>query len=185
VKADLLSGRLSATGSFFQIRQTNVLEADPAGFYRQIGEGESAGMEIELVGSLAPGLGVRAGYAFLRTEITRDVTGFAGNELPNAPTHKFNLWMRYRFPSGVLQRLTIAGGVVNVADRYTDRTNAVLLPAYTRLDLTARYDIAGPRLTLGLNAFNLTDTRYVTSGAGRVLWAGPPRRIALELGSAF
>jgi outer membrane receptor protein involved in Fe transport len=93
--------------------------------------------------------------------------------------------MRYRFPGGSLARLTIAGGVVHVADRYTDRTNAVLLPAYTRLDATARYEIAGPRLSVGLSAYNLTDARYVTSGAGRVLWAGPPRRIALEIGSAF
>jgi iron complex outermembrane receptor protein len=185
VKADLLGGRISATGSFFKIRQTNVLEADPTGFYRQIGEGKSGGVELELVGSVTRGLGIRAGYAFLRTEITRDAAGFVGRDLPNAPPHKFNLWMRYRFPSGVFDRLMVAGGVVYVADRYTDRTNTIPLAAYTRLDLTARYELAGPKLTLGLSAFNVADTRYVTSGAGRNLWVGAPRRLALEVGAAF
>jgi hypothetical protein len=31
----------------------------------------------------------------------------------------------------------------------------------------------------------LTNTRYVTSGSGFVLWAGAPRRIAVELGYLF
>ena len=80
---------------------------------------------------------------------------------------------------------TIAGGVVHVSDRFTGGDNVVVAPVYTRADATAFYEIAGPRLTLGLSAQNLTNRRYVTSGAGRVFFAGPPRRLALQMTSAF
>ncbi len=75
VKVDLVGGRLSASLAGFGIRQTNVPEADPRGFYRQIGAGESRGLEAEVVGSPTRGLVVRAGYAWTRTEVTRTSRG--------------------------------------------------------------------------------------------------------------
>ena len=59
VKADLMAQRISLTSAVFRIRRTNVPEADPRGFYRQIGEAESQGLELEVVGAVARGLGVR------------------------------------------------------------------------------------------------------------------------------
>ena len=64
VKADLLDRRISVTGAGFRIRRTNVPEADALGFFRQIGEGESHGLELEVVGSVTRGLGLRGGYAW-------------------------------------------------------------------------------------------------------------------------
>jgi outer membrane receptor protein involved in Fe transport len=184
VKAELLNQRLNVTGAGYNIRRTNVPEADIRGFYRQIGEGESHGLELELVGSLARGLGLRAGYAWTSTEITRDSAGFAGRELPNAPRHKTDLWIRYRVPRMQPRSLMIAGGLIHVTDRFTARDNIVIAPAYTRLDLSASYELT-PRLVLGLIAQNITDRRYVTSGNGAVFFAGQPRRLAVQLTSAF
>jgi iron complex outermembrane recepter protein len=129
VKADLLDRRLTVTGAGFRIRRTNVPEADPSGFYRQIGEGESHGLELEAVGALAPGLTTRAGYAWTRSEITRDTLGATGRELPNAPRHKANLWLRYRFESNAVRGLMVAAGVVYESDRFTNRDNVVTVPA--------------------------------------------------------
>lgn len=185
VKADLLGRRISVTGAGFRIRRTNVPEADALGFFRQIGEGESHGLELEVVGSVTRGLGLRGGYAWTSAEITRDPSGFAGRDLPNAPPHKAELWMRYRIPEGRLHKLLIAGGVVHVSDRFTARDNVIVIPAYTRVDGSAAYELAGSRFTLGLVAQNLTNRRYVTSGAGAVFFAGPPRRIAAQLTSVF
>jgi iron complex outermembrane recepter protein len=88
VKADLLDQRISVTGAGFRIRRKNVPEADAQGFFRQIGEGESRGLEVEVVGSVTRGLGLRGGYAWTSTEVTRDTSGFAGRDLPKAPRHK-------------------------------------------------------------------------------------------------
>jgi catecholate siderophore receptor len=79
----------------------------------------------------------------------------------------------------------VAGGVVHVSDRFTARDNLVVTPAYTRLDGSASYQLAGSRLVIGVIAQNLTDRRYVTSGMGAVFIAGPPRRLAVQLTSAF
>ena len=185
VKADVLEQRISLTGAVYRIRRTNVPEADARGFYRQIGEGESRGLELEVVGSLTRGLGLRGGYSFTTTEVTQDTSGFVGRDLPNAPRHKAELWMRYRVPDGLFQKLMVAGGVVYVAERFTARDNAVVAPAFTRLDGSASYELAGPRLVLGLVAQNLTDRRYVTSGNGGIFFVGPTRRVAVQLTSLF
>lgn len=185
VKVDLFERRLALSAAAFHISRTNVPEADPRGFYRQIGEAASHGVEFEAVGSVWRGLGVRGGYAWTSTEITRDTTGFAGRDLPNAPRHKAELWARYRVPRGSSSPLMISAGVVHVSDRFTARDNVVVAPAYTRMDGSVSYELAGPRLVVGLVAQNLTNRRYVTSGSGAVFIAGAPRRLAVQLGSAF
>jgi iron complex outermembrane receptor protein len=184
-KADLLNRRISITGAGFRIRRTNVPEADPTGFYRQIGEGASHGVELEAIGAVAHGLTTRAGYAWTRTEIMQDALGATGRELPNAPHHKAHLWLRYRFESASLRGLMVAAGVVHESERFTNRDNVVTAPAYTRLDASSSWPLPGRRLILGLVVENLTDLRYVRSGAGGVLFAGPPRRIAVQMASSF
>ena len=116
---------------------------------------------------------------------TRDSAGSTGMDLPNAPRHKANLWVRHRVSADALRHLSLGMGLVHVSSRFTSRDNSVRLPAYTRLDASASFEIRGPRLTLALGAENLADTRYVTSGAGRALFAGPPRRLAATLTTTF
>jgi iron complex outermembrane receptor protein len=184
-KAELMAQRLSVTAAGFRIRRTNVPEADPKGFYRQIGEGESQGLELELIGGIAPGVTARAGYAFTTTEITRDALGSVGRELPNAPRHKANLWVRYRIAPAASHGVMLAGGVVHEGKRFTNRDNVVVAPAYTRVDASASWEVKGPHLTLGVVVENLANLRYARSGAGGVLFAGPPRRLAAQVTTAF
>jgi iron complex outermembrane receptor protein len=183
VKADLLDRRLQLSLAGFAIRQTNVPEADALGFYRQIGEGESRGFEAEVVGNPIRGLVVRAGYAWTSAEITKDTLGLVGRRLPNTPEHKANAWTRYRLPGG-LSRLALAAGVVHVSARFADRANTVRIPAYTRIDANALVELAAQRLELAFVGENLTNARYVTSGAA-VFYAGPPRRLAATLTARF
>lgn len=184
-KAELFTQSLSVTVAAFRARRTNVPETDSRGFYRQIGEAESRGFEIEAVGSVARGLGLRGGYALTSTEITRDTAGFAGRELPDAPRHKAQVWARYRVLDGALKSLMVAGGFVAVSSQYSARDNIVSLPGYTRFDASTSYTPGGSRLTIALIAQNLTDRRYATSGSGAVFIAAPLRRTALQLTTAF
>ena len=183
VKAELLGERLAVGLAGFGIRQSNVPEADVRGFYRQIAVGESRGLEAEVVGSPLRGLVVRAGYAWMHAEITEDTAGFSGNVLPNAPEHKANLWTRYRLP-GRLSRVALAGGVVHVSERFAARNNSVRIPSYTRLDTNVLVTLKPGHFDLALVAENLTNARYVTSGAGN-FFAGPPRRLAATLTARF
>ena len=45
--------------------------------------------------------------------------------------------------------------------------------------------LAGPRLKLAAAVQNMTNVRYVTSGAGGALWAGAPRLMAFQISSSF
>jgi iron complex outermembrane receptor protein len=184
-KLDLLAQRLALTAAVYRIDRTNVAEATGRGFYEQIGEATSHGVEIEAVGRLAPGLGVRAGYAWMDTEVVSDLAGFVGNELPNAPPNKAELWLHYRVTDGMLNRLSGGFGLVYVADRFTGRDNVNIVPDYTRLDATASYDFGPHRPSLELVIQNLGNVRYAMSGNGVGLIAGAPRRIALQLRYLF
>jgi iron complex outermembrane receptor protein len=184
-KADLPGQQITVSGAGFRIRRTNVPEADARGFYRQIGEGESHGLELEVVGRVAPGVTALAGYAWTRTEITRDLLGASGRELPNAPRHKANAWIRYRFAPDVARGLMVAAGVVHVSERFTNRDNLIVAPGYTRFDASASWELSGSWLVVGVVAENLTDLQYVRSGAGAVFFAGPPRRLAIQASSSF
>jgi outer membrane receptor protein involved in Fe transport len=60
-------------------------------------------------------------------------------------------------------RLTLAGGLVYVGDRYATENNQIELTSYVRLDLMARYELA-ENTSFQLNLQNVTDTRYFTGG---------------------
>jgi iron complex outermembrane recepter protein len=186
VKTEFLHGRLDLSGATYEIRQTNVAEADSRGFFQQIGEGKSHGVELEVSGSPTRGLRLQGGIAWMETSITRDVSGFVGNELPNAPNVDASLWGRYRFSSGALARLSLAGGVVHVGPRFASRDNGVRFPAYTRIDTTASFDLlSNEKVALAVAVENLANVRYVTSGSSVAMFAGAPRRISVTLGSSF
>lgn len=184
VKVDA-AGRVTASATVFGIRRTNIPEADGLGFFRQIGEGRSRGIETELAGRVGPGLFLQAAYAWTDTEITSALVGGVGNDLPNAPRHAANAWARYRVTAGRLAGAMVGAGIVHVGDRYLDASNVVVAPAYTRLDLSASYAFDRQRLRVGVGLLNATNRRYVMSGAGQVLWVGQPRRFVVQAGTSF
>jgi outer membrane receptor protein involved in Fe transport len=75
--------------------------------------------------------------------------------------------------------------VVLVSDRFTTANNVAIAPAYTRFDATAGYHLGPRRPSIGVIAENLTNARCVTSGAAAVLFAGAPRRVALQANLLF
>lgn len=185
VKLDALAGRVLASAAAFGIERTNIPEADGLGSYRQIGEGRSRGIELELAGRLAAGLFLQTSYAWTDSEITRSAIGGVGNDLPNAPRHNVSMWARYRVTEGRLAGAMIAGGVVHVSDRFIAANNVTIAPAYTRLDLSGGYEFPKRRVRIGLAIHNATNRRYVTSGAGQVLWVGQPRRFVLQVSTTL
>ena len=174
-----------ASGAAYGIRRTNVPEADVRGFYRQIGEGRSHGLELEFAGRLAAGWFVQGAYAWTDTEIARSLIGGVGNKLPNAPPHTASAWTRYRMTEGRLAGLMIAAGVVHVSDRFMSSDNVTIAPAYTRLDLSGSYELTKRRLRFALAIPNVTNRRYVTSGTSQVLWSGQPRGLVAQVTTWF
>jgi iron complex outermembrane receptor protein len=170
LKATFLDDRLTASLVWFDLKNTNVPVTN-LGVTEFIGEQENTGVELEVVGELLPNLQIYGQYAYHDSEIlVDDNPNRVGNELQITPTHSGSVWLRYDLPmfssplvKNASDRLTLAGGLVYVGDRYATENNQIELTSYVRLDLMARYELA-ENTSFQLNLQNVTDTRYFTGG---------------------
>lgn len=161
------------TASYFEITQTNIPLADPLnpGFFIQTGEAVAKGFELEGKASLFEGFNLIFGFAHLDTKVTKNPSNPAlvGNRLANAPANTLSLFADYAFPLGSPFGGFRAGAGVRYVGARTDATNVDCIPAYALVDASLSYDLA--RLDpawngaiLSVNATNLFDQRYFTSG---------------------
>ncbi|BBD64366.1 ferrichrome iron receptor [Nostoc commune NIES-4072] len=175
VKADL-SDRLSATLAFFDLTRTNVSTADPdrSGFFIQVGEQNSQGIELNIAGEILPGWNVYAGYAYIDAHTTEDINPeFVGKRLPNTADHSFNLWTSYEIQQGELQGLGAGFGLFFVGDRAGDLPNTYDVPSYVRTDAAIFYN--RDKFRVALNFKNLFDINYFESAlnSNRVYYGQP------------
>ncbi len=128
------SQRYVSTVSAFQIKQTNVLTADPvhSGYSIAVGEQRSKGIESNNTFQLTRDWNIIAGYAYDTPQVTRDNTIPVGNILAGAPRHTGNFWTHYTLSNGGLKGLGVGVGVFGSARRFGDTNNTYLTPGYAR-----------------------------------------------------
>jgi catecholate siderophore receptor len=175
-KWEVLGGGLLVSSSVFRIEKSNARVPDPLvpGFNTLGGEQRVDGFEMELAGQLTAAWHVRAGYAYLDSEVVRSAPGgpLLGAPLTVAPKHSASLWTQYALPFG----LEIGLGAVHISDRLAQNTATAYLTAegYTTVDAMAKYQVS-TNTALQLNISNLNDEYYfdqlhpfhVVPGAGR------------------
>ncbi|MFU7528750.1 TonB-dependent receptor [Qipengyuania sp. ASV99] len=145
---------LSLTAAIFEIRQSSPQpnDADPSTL--DVIDSEIQGFELQLQGKVTPGWSVSAGYSFLDGEqINRaGPTGLRPRELPE---NMFSIWNQVE----VTDRFGIGLGLTHQDESFVDNGNNATLPAYTRIDAAAYYDVSD-NLRVQVNVENLTDTLY-------------------------
>ncbi|MEO6151843.1 MAG: TonB-dependent siderophore receptor [Croceibacterium sp.] len=152
------------TAAVFRLDRANTQAPDPAnpGFVLLTGETRVAGFETSLAGEVAPGLQVSLGYTYLDGHIRSTTAGApAGRRLAQLPEHQVSAWGRY----DLSERFGIGAGVVHQSEQFTSLSNAVVLPAYARVDAAVFFDVSSA-LGLQLNVENLFDTGYYASAHG-------------------
>lgn len=153
VKWDFDSG-LSLTAAIFQIEQSQpqVSEADAAQFV--IVDSQIEGFELQLQGQVLPGWTISAGYSYLDGEQVNQSggTGLRPRELPE---NMFSIWNQVE----VTDRFGIGLGLTHQDESFINNSNSAVLPAYTRVDAAAYYDI-NENFRVQVNVENLTDTAY-------------------------
>nr|MCU0733300.1 TonB-dependent receptor [Hyphomonas sp.] len=82
----------------------------------------------------------------------------AGRDVPLVPEQSASVWSKVR----TTDRLDLGLGVVWQDDRFATISNAVVLPAFTRLDAAAYYQLTDD-LSVQLNLENLTGELYAVS----------------------
>jgi catecholate siderophore receptor len=189
---DLLP-HLTFSAALFRTLRDDVRVADPLnpGFFVKTGQQRTDGLELGMQGQLTRRWQVYGAYAYLDGRITQPVsTGTsaspatiiaAGTRVGLVPQHSLSLWNKVQLASGWAGGL----GVIRQSSAYTSFTNAVTLPAFTRLDGALYYDVdRGNRLAL--NVENLLDREYFPTADGdNNISPGAPRTLRLTWSTSF
>ena len=168
---------LSATAAIYKLDRTNVVVADPVDPTRSIlidGQ-RSKGVELGLGGNVTSQWSVMGGYAYQDAKLT------GGTVLAQVPTHSLSLWNRYDFSPTLGAGL----GLVYRDSIYSSTSNAVTLPAFTRVDAALFYTLS-KQYKLQLNVENLFDKKYYAAAHNDSnITPGSPRALKVSLNAKF
>ena len=145
-----LSDSMSLTAAYFDSEQVRAARDNDTGETSEIRGLTVDGFEIELKGRVNDGLNLAIAYSDLSGETS---SGGIPREIPEFTLSGFAAWE-------VNEKLSVALGVTQQGEsKIKDNTPNLVLPEYTRVDLSAYYSIA-PDLSLQMNVENLMDELY-------------------------
>lgn len=153
VKWDFPSG-LSMTAAVFQIEQSSPQPNDNDPATLDVIDSEINGFEFQLQGEVLPGWSVFAGYSYLDGE-QQSRTGPTGLRPRELPENMFSIWNQFE----LIDRLGFGVGLTHQSSSFINNGNTATLPAYTRIDAAAYYDINN-NFRVQVNVENLTDVTY-------------------------
>ncbi|WP_257624659.1 TonB-dependent siderophore receptor [Variovorax boronicumulans] len=175
-------GRFAVTASVFQIEQPSGLTDSATNTYRVDGEQRNRGIELNTFGEVARGIRLLGGVTFMKGVQTRTANGlFDGNKAIGVPTTQFNLGSEWDLPA--VQGLTLTGRLIYTSSQYYNAANTQSIPAWTRVDIGARYRtrIADLPATLRVGIENLADKDYWAAASSAFgLARGAPRTFLLS-----
>jgi iron complex outermembrane receptor protein len=170
IKSSLLSDKLSASISYYDIKVENVVTGDPTNMYNSLQGGKvaSKGFEFDFSATPVEGLSIIAGFSHNVSEV---VDGDEANvwletgrrPIYAGPSDLVNVWGTYSFKSGAIRGLGFGVGgnyssELNILD--SEVTGTFTLPSYTVVNTTLFYNTSTFRVALNVN--NIADKQYYT-----------------------
>ena len=184
VKVDF--GMLATTISVFQItKPSGQLGVDK--IFRADAEQRNRGLEFTVFGEVQPGIRVLGGVTLIDAELTKTSTPTNLGKTPiGVPQVQANLSAEWDTPFA--PGLTLVANTIYTGHQYLDAANTQVVPAWTRLDLGARYNtrINNRPVTLRALVQNVFDTNYWAGVASfSALSQGVPRTLLLSMSTDF
>ncbi len=170
---------LSISAALFKIDRPLQAVDGADNVFKTLGQQSHRGLELSLSGELLPGLSAIAGTTWLDAKVSGTGDAREGKRPTNVAKFQANAFLDWRVPA--VQGLSVNGGLFHVGNRPLDQANAVLAPAYTRIDAGARYAmrVGSTPVIWRLQVENLSNKRYWANvNYGGVL-AGAPRTLKL------
>lgn len=179
--------RLAVTLSAFQIEKPfGQLDAGTR-LFSEGGEQRNRGLELNLFGEAARGVRLLGGVTLIDAELTKTTSATSrGNTPIGVPSMQFNLGGEWDVP--FVPGLTLSGRVIRTSTQHVDQANTQSIPAWTRLDLGARYHtvIGGKSVVFRANVENVLDRNYWSGVASfGTLAQGAPRTVLLSASVDF
>ena len=166
IKWDFEQG-LSLTAAVFEIEQSSPQPNDNDPETLDVIDSKIQGFEVQLQGQVVDGWFISAGYSFL-DGVQVDARGNEGLRPRELPENTFSIWNNVT----VTDRIGIGLGLTHQGESFITNGNVTytgvngdsvttraFLPAYTRVDAAAYFDVSD-NLRLQVNVENLTDTLY-------------------------
>ncbi|MBC7938646.1 MAG: TonB-dependent receptor, partial [Chitinophagaceae bacterium] len=185
VKWDL--GRFGGGFSVFDVKKpvgsVQVID-DTTAVFVVLDQQRHKGAELSLFGEAARGLKLLGGLSWIDAELSA-----SGKQAIGVPRHQFNIgteWTPAAWPD-----LALNARLVRTASQWADAANTFEVPAWTRLDVGARWntELAGTPLALRLRVDNLLGKDYWASAGGypgaNYLVLGGPRALSLSASVDF
>ena len=204
-KSYLLNKKLSIGASAFLIQWKDLQFYNlvaPFTYAREnVGNAQSAGIEIEVSALPAKGLQLDGSFGFNPTEYkgfdlkrvnfgtgVETTTAIGGNKLSNAPTHTLFLGAQYEYSINTKLKAILRGEIRNLGNQYTDIQNQIEQPSYTLLN--SRIGLTYGKYSLFIWGQNLNNERYLAYGNpdssfGRQSRMAQPRTFGITLSAKF
>lgn len=182
VKAELSGDLLTASLSYYDISVKNSLrtEVDRPTFTTQEGTQYSKGVEVDLFSRPVQGLLLNAGFAYNDSQLTSaDATVTGLRPVNSGPSKTGNFYASYTLPYSALKGLGLGfGGNFYSRNYIINNTTAgqFYLNAYRLFNAAVFYNKAKYRV--GLNADNITNTKFYNGGFGTITPGGLRRFVA-------
>jgi catecholate siderophore receptor len=183
IKLDLLEKRLNVSAAIFRLDRNNVKNTDPRDPQLLVltGQQRTDGVSIGMAGGITRRWRITAGYAYFDARIVKNTASApTGRKVGLVPASQTTLWTTYEIST----RWNVGLGAVNQSEQFTSFSNAVRLPAFTRIDASAYYRIG--RYRLAVNTDNvLNATFYPTAHNDNNISPGAPRTVKIALRASF
>lgn len=164
---------LLLSAALYQLDRTNTRAAGAnPGEIVQTGKTRARGLELEAVGQITRAWSLSASAAFQEGEIRTNTSAApAGREVAQFPNRQASLWTRYDFTPAIGAGL----GIQHQSASFASISNAVVLPAFTRVDAAVFFKLA-PNIDAQINVENLLGEEYFfTAHSDNNISTGAPR----------
>ncbi|KRR14001.1 TonB-dependent receptor [Bradyrhizobium valentinum] len=151
VKVDM--GRVTVTASWFDITSPNTIAVAVPGqtlpARRLAGEQQNRGVELYAFGEISPTVRILGGVTLIDGEVIKQSTSvgsliFNFNGKVPVGVSALNLNLGAEWDTPFVNGLTLTGRVIHTSESYANDANTQELPAWTRVDLGARYTFLSP-----------------------------------------
>jgi len=176
-----------ATLGVYRIEQPNsATYPNPGsvlGTFSVDGEQVNKGIELNVFGEPLEGLRLLAGASWMDTELNKTSGGLTdGNRAPGVPRFQYNVGADWDVPG--LNGVALNARMLRTGGQYVNSTNTLSIPAWTRVDLGARYrfKLDEKDITLRANLENVADKAYWASAStsNNYLTQGTPRTLKVS-----
>ncbi|MGB4345675.1 MAG: TonB-dependent receptor, partial [Burkholderiaceae bacterium] len=158
--------------------------------FQAAGEQRNQGAEVSVFGEAARGLRLLGGVTLLDAKQTRTSDGTTdGKTAIGVPKTQINLGTEWDVPNAT--GLTLTARALYTSSQYADAANTLSVPAWTRLDLGARYatKINNQKVTFRARLDNATSSNYWASVGGypgaNYMVLGTPRIFSINASIDF